>query len=211
MLVDNLLRHSNYKALCFDTETESLNLGYSRPYQLSWSIFNRFKVESTFNRYIYLKNFKISKDAAKITKFVSSFYMKNAQDPKVVLDEFLSFFLCKDYLLVGHNILEFDIFQVKNLLESEGYTKVDWSDILSRCIDTMALGKASKLGIQPPKHMSPVDRYCWQRKVLSLPMVKGVSLSSFVENFDKSKLHDSAYDIELNVQAFKNLIKLVEI
>ena len=70
MLGENLLRfNKNRRYISLDSETEGLNLFYSRPQQLSWIIYENGKVIQENNRYLWWEDFNISKEAAAITRF----------------------------------------------------------------------------------------------------------------------------------------------
>jgi len=62
---DNLLRfQKKQKYVIFDTETESLNLVNSRPWQLSWTIAEGDKIIKNEDRFIYWDDLKMSDGAA---------------------------------------------------------------------------------------------------------------------------------------------------
>lgn len=210
MLVNNCIKNSRYKAICFDTETESLNLGISRPWQLSWCEFDNFNLSEVEDYILKWNDISVSKGAAKVTGFNKGEYLKKSVDPKPVLDKFSKLIMDEKFIIVGHNIFGFDIYQIKNAFDLCNI-EVDWSSVLVRSVDTLALAKARKHNISPPMNMSPRERYFWQKKILNDTKGGGVKLSDCVNNFDSGRLHSANYDIQLNIEAFKNLIKVVEL
>ena len=59
--------------------------------------------------YIKWPDLKLSEEARKITRFDDKKYNKLAQDPKRVLQEFESYLYDEDYIIVGQNLLGFDV------------------------------------------------------------------------------------------------------
>lgn len=209
MLVDEFLKYKKYRAVCFDTETESLNLATSRPWQISYVTFDPFKIGNLVNDFLLWQDLNVSAGAAKITRFKKDQYIKKAVDPMNPLRQFIELTSQPEMLIVGHNIIGFDVYQLKNATDALNI-EVNWPDFLSKCIDTYALAKAEKMDIQPPKSITPIERYFWQKKVLNAPRIRGLKLSDVVQG-DENMLHNAEYDIQLNVQAFKELIKKINI
>ena len=65
---DNLLRFNNsQKYIVLDTETESLNLVKSRPWQVAWIIAEGKQIKSKHSHFIKWPNLTVSEGAAKVT------------------------------------------------------------------------------------------------------------------------------------------------
>ncbi len=110
-MLNNLLRfNKNQKYIVFDFETESLNLFYNKPWQLSFVIATGNKVIEEHDYFIDWPDLKVGEEAAKINHFNLSDYNKSKQDARKVLDCFEGFLYDKDYIIVGHNIIGFDIY-----------------------------------------------------------------------------------------------------
>lgn len=210
MIENDLLRHSkNQKYLIFDFETEGLNLVYSRPWQLAWSITEGRNIKKSFNKYIWWDDLNVSKEAAEATRFDYEDYRKKAEDPKGVLNLFDKYLLDKDYIVLGHNILGFDVFIYRVLRRYLG-EKSNYSDFINRCIDTLAYSRAYKLGINPEPTV------LWQYKMLDTYKKRmGTSLQAMCKEFDIDfdfrMLHDAYYDIEKNFEVFWELLYKLEI
>jgi hypothetical protein len=196
-LGQNLLRFKDkQKYLVADTETESLNLYFSRPFQLSYLICEGKNILEKHNYYLDIPNFQISKDAARITKFDQNRYNELKQPPEPILNHFESYLYNKDYRIVGANFLGFDIYQLNNLRRTLN-KKPDYSYI-DRIIDTNLIQKAILLGLQPDLS----NFLAWQYK-LSTIIKRGLKTSQtacarhFNIEFKEEDLHDSLKDIEL--------------
>ncbi len=150
----------------------------------------------------------MSAGAKQITNFDDAKYERLAVDPKKVLDELDEVLYDPSVLVIGQNILNFDIY-VHNVLRQLCGKKTDYS-YLSRVIDTKLLSKAKNSDIA-----FSGDRYLWQCKVESgaragknsqLAMLKEYGIP-----FDEKRLHDSLYDVQMTFEIFKKLIWMVEI
>ena len=197
------------KYILFDTETENLNLKSTRPWQLAYLVFNNGKVIDKKSYYIWWEDLNISKEAAEITKFNYDIYKKNAQPPEVVWKEFSKYYCNEDYLIVGHNILGFDMPVVRNWARQiKKY--YDWSSELKRYVDTNLLYKAVKLNMQIDKN----NFLNFQFKVRSIrARIKTNLTTACQENgidIDTSKTHEALYDVEKNAEFFEKIKYLIK-
>ena len=207
----DLLRFGKRKIIYFDMESQRINcLQDNLPFQCSWIVTESGKTLSEHNYYInWGANYKMSQDAARITRFQQS-WVDNGNDPEFVLDAFESYILDENYLVAGHNILAFDmmLWQLwrKALKRHNNYS------ILNRLIDTNLLSRAYKMGWKPDRG----NLVAWQYKVCNSPQ-KGVktNLQQMAKDldisFDESKLHDAGYDLMINSQVGWKLINMMEI
>jgi len=210
-MTESLLRYKkNQKYIIFDTETEGLNLRYSRPWQLSFIEAVGPKVVKSHDLFIDFEDLSPSEGAAKITNFSWNTYNKKKRDKLEVLNFFDKFLYDPNYLIVGHNVLGYDIY-IHNVLRLACGKPSDYSYI-DRVIDTNCLSKAYRSG------MKTVDgsRILWQYKWLNffkrgLKTNQAAMLKEFGIEFDKSRLHDGMYDVEKNFELFNKLIYNIEI
>mgnify|MGYP003114680620 CR=1 FL=1 len=210
-MTESLLRYKkNQKYIIFDTETEGLNLRYSRPWQLSFIEAVGPKIVKSHDLFIDFEDLSPSEGAAKITNFSWNTYNKKKRDKLQVLNFFDKFLYDQNYLIVGHNVLGYDIY-IHNVLRLACGKPSDYSYI-DRVIDTNCLSKAYRSG------MKTVDgsRILWQYKWLNffkrgLKTNQAAMLKEFGIEFDKNRLHDGMYDVEKNFELFNKLIYNIEI
>jgi DNA polymerase III alpha subunit (gram-positive type) len=208
---DNLLRFKkNQKYLIFDTETESLNLVNSRPWQISWAIAQGDKIIKHEDRFVFWEDLKMSDGAAKITRFDRALWQKKAEDPKKVLSDFDKYLYDKDYLIVGANLFGFDIYQHNNIRRALGL-KTDYSYI-NRIIDVQAIQKGIYLGLKS----IPENRTAWHYQMQNFRQ-KGMKTSVkhlcslYDIDYDENKAHDAVYDNNLVFSIFRKQIYTIEV
>lgn len=204
MIGSELLRYrlDTQRLVTWDTETESLNLFFSRPWQISYAIGTLKRIEKIVTRYIYWKDLNISAAAAAITRFDRATYDRLAEPAELVLSDFESVLYDPDYLNAGHNLIGFDIDQHKNWRRGCGKSE-DWS-YLPRTLDTLALSKAYRGSFTPSG-----NRWAWQYKLIHERMSKkkvegepkkggGASLGAMCKEFnieyDPFQAHGAEYD-----------------
>lgn len=210
--MSDLLRfQKNLKFVIFDYETCNLNLLQdNHPWQLSFSVNEGQRVVEEYDLFPFWDDLKMGKDAAAITRFNYAEYKRKSSDARECLDLFERFVYDPEYLLVGHNILGFDLYLHQIYRQLLGRPK-DYS-YLERCIDTNLLAKSYKLGMVPDRS----NLIAWQYRMNSI-IRKGLktNLASISKElgipFDKNTLHDGLSDIRLNKQVFLKLIQVVDI
>lgn len=208
---ESLLRFKrNQKYIIFDTETEGLNLIKSKPWQAAWIVVEGDRVIKKYDKLIHWDDLNVSPDAARITGFDKEYYKNNAEPAEKVWSEFSKYLYDDDYLIVGQNLLAFDVYMVdvwRNLIGE----KLDQSYI-KRIIDTKAIATAIAKN-------APVDKdnfIYWQYKWLNfrergLKTSQLTLLKKYGITFDEKRLHDALYDIEMNFQIFRRQILEIEI
>lgn len=211
---DNLLRFNNkQKYILFDFETCSLNLGSldNKPWQLSFLIAQGKKILEKKNFYLAWSDLPISEDARRITRFNEKKYKKESIDPIFALKEFEKYLYDPNYLIVGHNILGFDVYIHGILRQLCGFAP-DYSYI-DRCVDTNCLAR----GIKNKINFDGAEAFvAWQYKLLH-HRVKGVRTSilqlckDYQLKFDEKKLHDALYDISINFEIFMKQLWEVQV
>lgn len=204
-----MLKH-NQKYIVFDTETEGLNLHLSRPWQVSWVEAEGNKIIKEFDFYVDYPDLELSDMIKKLTGFNQCKYDQEKQPLKNVWAELKTRLLDPEYIVVGQNLLGFDVYMVAIMQRLLG-EQPDYS-YLSRIYDTRALGKAYREGIRKPKS----DLLGWQYKLMHDRSLKSkVSqlqlLKLFDVDFDEKRLHNSLYDVKMCFEVFKKLKKELEL
>lgn len=210
MIGQELLRFYQGKYIVFDFETEGLNLFRSKPWQLAWLECQGRDIIKENDYYLFWPDLNINPQAKIVTHFNELSYKNRAIDPIEVLKKFDAVLYNEDYLLVGHNILAYDIYIHSVLRRLCGF-KVDYS-YLGRCIDTNCISKAYKKGFKKPPSE---DLLSWQLKIEDF-VEKGLktSLSTMGREFgievDYDALHDGLNDIKLNRLVYQKLLVTVD-
>ena len=197
---------SNQKYLVFDTETEGLNLHSSKTWQLSWIVCQGNKVLETHDKFIKHKELNIPEVVRKLTGFDWDEYNSKAESLISVWSKFEQYLFDPQYIVVGQNLLGFDVYMVSHLQRMLGQ-QPDYS-YLPRIYDTRALAKAYREELDKPRG----DFLSWQYKILNDRSLKAkVSqnqlLKFFDIDFEEEKLHDALYDIQMCYKVFLKLKK----
>ena len=201
----------NQKYCVFDFETEGLNLKYSRPWELSYLITQGNKVLSQEQIYIDLPNFNLSKEVRELTSFNDEKYNSKKTTPENAFEKFSKIISDPQYILVGQNILKFDVYMLKVLADICNKS-LDFS-FMDRILDTRPLALAYREGLQKPKNDSMLE---WQSKTINDRTIKSKAsqltlLKLFGIEFDKEKLHDGLYDCQMTWQVFLQLKKVLSL
>ena len=204
-----LKQNLNQKFVVFDTETEGLSLTSSRPWQLSWIVCQGEKILESHDEFVLYSDLNVSDEAARITGFDKSSYLSKAKPPIDVWQKFAPYLYDSSNLLVGQNILNYDIYILNTMMGTIGIQN-NWS-FMNRCIDTRALSTAMFKGIQPSGDLLP-----WQMKLMNfhekgLKTSQAFMLKHFAIDHDPSKLHNALYDITMNYKIFRKLIMEVNV
>lgn len=194
------------KYLTIDTETEGLNLYYSRPWQVSWVEHQGTKKIAEYDLYIDLPDLFIPDRIKKLTGFNQKKYDSEKKPAEEVWDILSERIMNPEYKIIGQNILNFDIFMI-GVLQRLAKVSVDFS-YLPRIIDTLALAKAWKHELT----YSSKNFLEWQFKIINdNTLKKRVNQEQLLKDleidFDKSKLHDALYDVGKTKAIFDKLKK----
>lgn len=209
-----MLRYNkNQKYICFDFETCNLNLlsPDNKPWQLSYIIAEGNKVLKERDCYIYWPDLKLSEEARVITRFDDAKYSRLAKDPRAILEEFESYLYDEDYIIIGQNLLGFDVY-IHGIYRKLLNIKPDFSYV-GRIYDTNCIAKAIK------KNMQPVDKkefIGWQYQLndfreRNMRTSIKAQLKQYKIDFDENKLHDSIYDVQMNFKIFLKQIWQIEV
>mgnify|MGYP003656565388 FL=1 len=210
-MTNSLLRFKkNQKYIVFDFETEGLNLRYSRPWQLGFIEVEGKNIKNEHDIYIGFDDLSVSADAARITGFSEYTYNKKKKNKLEVLEFFDKFLYDPDYLVIGHNIIGYDVY-IHNVLRKACGKAADYS-YMNRVIDTNCLSKAYKMGLKKVDD----NLTLWQYK-LNNYIKKGLKtsqitmLKEFSIPFEADKLHDAVYDVKMTLNLFHKLIWNIEV
>jgi DNA polymerase III alpha subunit (gram-positive type) len=208
---ESLLRfNKKQRYFVFDTETEGLNLVTSKPWQVAWLVVEGDKIISRNDKFIHWPTLNVSEGAAKVTGFSHKEYEKKAESPDQVWSEFSTELYNEDNLIIGQNLLGFDVYMVnvwRNLMGMQS----DHSYV-RRIIDTKSLATAIAKQI-------PVDKdnfLPWQYRLLNykergLRTSQATLLKKYDIPHDPKRLHDALYDIEMNFKVFRKQLFELEI
>jgi DNA polymerase III epsilon subunit-like protein len=208
---ENLLRfNKKQRYLIFDTETEGLNLINSRPWQVAWILAEGDKVLEKHDLYIRWEDLNISDEAAKITGFSKQAYDRRSLDPKDVFDKFSKYLEDENNLIIGQNLLGFDVYMV-NIWRREIGLPSDYS-FINRIIDTKSIATAIAKEIPVQKE----NLLSWQYRLLNhkergLKTSQATLLKKYDIPHDPKRLHDAMYDIEMNFRIFRKQLFDIEL
>jgi DNA polymerase III epsilon subunit-like protein len=210
-MTSDLLRFKkdqNY--LVLDTETEGLNLVYSRPWQCSWIVCRGNRLISSHDHFIAWDNLQVSPDAARVTGFDMSLYLRRAEPAKDVFGLLSKYLYDPSFLIIGQNILGFDVYMLNVWRRLVGF-RPDFS-YMERVIDTKSLSTAIFKDILPDKE----NFLSWQYKMLhirekGLKTNQGFMLKHYGIPHDPQMLHNSLYDVEMTFEIFKKQIYNIDI
>jgi DNA polymerase III epsilon subunit-like protein len=202
--MEDLLRFKfDQKYIIFDTETEGLNLVSSKPWQLAWIEAKGKKIVKKENRFLKWDNLNVSEDAARITGFNHKEYLAKAENPEKVYREFIDLIMDEDVIIVGQNLLGYDIYMLGVIARNLGI-EIDYS-FISRILDTKVIATALAKGNKTP---DKDDMLTWQLRYLNyrergLKTNQKFLLQHYEIPFDENQLHDALYDIEKNFEIFQ--------
>jgi len=199
------------KYICFDFETCNLNLVSldNKPWQLSYIIAEGSKIIKEEDYYIKWDDLILSEEAKKITRFNIDKYNKLSKDPLKVLKKFESYLYNKDYIVIGQNLLGFDVY-IHNIYRKLLGFDSDFSYV-ERIYDTNCIAKAIKKNLKPCK-----DFIYWQYKLngfreRNMRTSIKAQLKQYKIDFDENKLHDSIYDVQMNFKIFLKQIWQIDV
>jgi len=210
---NDLLRFDkNQKYMVMDFETCGLNLFSSKPWQLSYVLATGNQITSKYDHWIDWPSLEVSPGAAMVTGFSYDKYNKLKKPASPILDEFEKILYNPEYIIVGQNLLGFDIY-IHNIYRRLEGKNPDFS-YLPRVVDTVCLAKARVMGVTKiPKEKRIYSMYKYLNtklprgsKVTQLALLKDLDIE-----FEESRLHDSLYDVEKNFEIFNKLIWEVEV
>lgn len=213
MQQDLLRFQTKQKYILFDLETCHLNLvnQTNKPWQIGYVLGQGKEIVDIISHHILWQPLNITLEAAKVTHFDEKEYLEKAEDPKLILDELEKYLYDPEYLIVGHNLLNFDVY-IHNLWRLLLGRKSDYSYI-NRIFDTNALAKSLKLNVKPDKNENFT---AFQYAMLHFKQ-KGLKTNlttlgtEYKIDFDPTTLHNAKNDVALNWKIWNKMIFELEI
>lgn len=205
---DHLLRFQNNKMFVF-IDFETLNLCLSFANNLPWQV---AMIRSVAGKEVESKSFyikwdthlQISDGAAKITRYSQTTVDKQGVTPDVAFKAMYNWLDSADYI-VGHNILGFDLYLLRDYCKMMGKP---YEHLTSKILDTNALAKSVKYDLP----FKPTDRIMEHQYRLSNEYRKGIKTNlkalgkeNNIEH-DYETLHEALSDLRLNLKVW-NCIK----
>jgi hypothetical protein len=217
MIGESLLRYQKEQEyITIDTETESLNCVYARPFQVSFMIWSLEGEKEFHNYFVKWDDLMMSKDAARITNFANTGYYEKARDAKEILDIVEAYLYNPKYKIAAQNFLGYDSMIINSWRRALGLkTNYEYLYQPFKSYDTVAMSKAYKKGIKLDTSSSN-NFLAHQFRLLDY-VEKGLktSIGTMSKEFgivlDESRLHTADYDIIQNAEIHKKLIWLLEI
>lgn len=210
---EHLLRFDKKKEYVF-IDCETLNLCLHYCHNLPWQIaMIKAKGDKKFaEKDFYIKwdtDLKISADAARITRFDPRVIEKHGVPPEEIFPTMEDWLDNADYI-VGHNILGFDIYLIKEYYKMMGKSA---DHLYEKVIDTHSVAKGWKLSL-PYKQETSFLEYQYMAAHIRKKGIK-TSLSALGKEFDidhdYGKLHNALIDLELNLKVWNKLKWNVEV
>lgn len=213
MIGHDLLRYNKEQLyICWDFETAHLNLASDNfPWQVAWLIATKDRVIEKHNHYInWGDKLKVSDGAARATGFNPLLIKEKGEDPLKIYNKFNKDLRNPEYLILGQNLLNFDVY-VEKIWATELGLSHDWS-YLTRLIDTNALAKAIIKKCPPDKN----NLLAWQYKLIDyveagLKTNLGLLCKNYQIDVDKENLHKADYDVYYNWQVWRKQMMEIEI
>ncbi len=207
------IRFDNKSTFVF-IDCETLNLCLNSVNNLPWqvSMIKSVAGKKTDERDFHVKwntDLKISKDAARITRFDPKKLEKIGKKPEEVLPEVVDWLDNADYI-VGHNILGFDIYLIRGIYK---FLNKSYGHIIPKIIDTLSICRGINNDIKPKDKESFLAfqfRMLNIRKKGQRNSLEAVGKSYSIDH-DYSKLHDAIVDLELNLKVWNKLKYEIEI
>lgn len=204
---EHLLRYDKKKVLTFiDCETFNLCLNFC--HNLPWQI---AMIKAIGDKKIDEKNFylkwdtelKISQDAARITRYDHKKVQKEGCDPKEIFPTIKDWLDHSDYI-IGHNIIGFDIYLIKEYYKSMGR---DWKHLIGKLIDTNIIARGIKYGIpyNPKEDLIEYQYKIYHTKKKNIKSSLTILGKENGIEHDYDKLHDAINDLDLNLKVWNKL------
>jgi DNA polymerase III epsilon subunit-like protein len=212
----HLLRFNKKAKYCF-VDVETFNLFLSRENNEPWQ-YGLVKAEGDkivesseiLIKWPFRKHVQCSPEAARINHYNPERIEKEGIDPYEALEKIHEMFEWADYV-VGHNILGFDIYLIRDHYR---YAGKDWKFLMPKILDTKAIATAIKGDY---KYDGKKDNLLsFQYKLTNTPM-RGMRtslitcLKEYEIPFEEHRLHDAVYDIEKNVEVWNKMKFEIEI
>ena len=204
---ENFLRFDKEKEYVF-IDCETFNLCLNSCHNLPWQI-AMLKVKGDkkiAEKDFHVKwdtNLKISADAARITRFNPVDYNKRKIKFEEIFPTIKEWLDNADYI-VGHNILGFDIYLIKDFYN---YAGEDYRHLMDKIIDTNCVARGIKFEL-PYKEGEDFLEYQYKlvherRRGIKTNLTALGKEFQIEHNYDK--LHDALVDLDLNLKVWNQL------
>jgi DNA polymerase III epsilon subunit-like protein len=168
------------------------------------------KIVSTKNYYVkWDTHLKISADAARITRFNPNVLEKRGLSPEEVFPTMEDWLDNADYI-VGHNILGFDLFLIKDFYK---YMGKPYKHLVEKIIDTNCIAKGLKFGSYYKQDENFLE---YQYKMYN-ERRKGIrtNLAALGREYeiehDDDNLHDAVVDLRLNIKVWNKIKWMIDL
>lgn len=198
--------------ILFDTETEGLNLKYTRPFSIAFIVVENKKIIKEFDLFPFIKDLNVCPGAAKATRFNYEEYKKKSTDASECYNIIKEYLYNPKYYVVGQNLIFYDSYILRNFEDYLGI-KGDFSYI-NRVYDTLALGRAFNLGLKFPtdkeNFLSWSYKLCGYKKK-GLKANNASMAKQFDIPYDESGAHGALYDVKLSNSIFIKLYNSLDV
>jgi len=204
---NELLRFDNKSTLVFiDCETLNLCLNFCQNLPWQVSMIKAVGGKKVDEKDLFIKwdtKLKISEDAKRITRYSQDKVDRLGKTFDEVFPVIENWLDSCDYLM-GHNILGFDIYLIKEMYLLKG-KRID--HLVEKIIDTNCIAKGVKF---PVEKMPNEDLIDYQYKLLHTRR-KGIKTNQtalgkeYKIEHDYERLHDAIVDLELNLKIWNKL------
>lgn len=210
---EHLLRYDKAKTFVF-IDCETFNLCLNSCHNLPWQVgMIKRKGEQKIDSKNYYINWDttltISDEAARITRYDHNKVKKMGAKIEEVFPTIKDWLDHADYI-VGHNILGFDIYIIKELYNNMG---CHWTHLMNKIIDTNCLARGIKYNT-PYNRSHNFLEYQYKIYHTRRKDVKSSLTTLGKENgieHDYDKLHDALNDLDLNIKVWDKLKWQVDI
>ena len=210
---EDFLRFDKKKEYVF-IDCETLNLCLNSCHNLPWQI---AMIKAVGGKKIAEKNYyikwdtklEISPEAARITRFSPKTLEEKGMTPEEIFPTIEDWLDNADYI-VGHNILGFDLYLIKDYYN---YMGKSYKHLVSKTIDTNCIAKGVKCGI----HYKNTENLTQYQYKMYHERRKGIRTNlaalgrEFEINHNPDKLHDALVDLELNLKVWNKLKWQIEL
>jgi DNA polymerase III epsilon subunit-like protein len=210
---EHLLRYDKNKTfVLIDFETFNLCLNFC--HNLPWQIGmikgkGDFKNDSK-NYYVnWDTDLKISEDAARITRYDHNKVCKHGLKIEEIFPTIKDWLDHSDYI-IGHNILGFDVYLIKELYKKMG---CHWEHLMSKIVDTNCIARGIKYNIpyKPSENLLEYQYKILHTRRKDVRSSLGLLGKENAIEHDYDKLHDAINDLDLNLKVWNKLKWQVEI
>lgn len=211
---EHLLRFDKSKTFLFvDCETFNLCLNYCHnlPWQIAMLKCQGDRIIDSKNAYIkWDTHLKISKDAARITRFDPKNIERNGVRPESFFPTLRDWLEKSDYI-VGHNILGFDLYMLNEYYK---FMKLKPINFIEKAIDTNLLFKGIKTSTLYDAKRETLPEYMYKlyhKRVKNVKTNLTAAGKDLNIDHDYDSLHNALSDLELNFKVWNKIKFMINI